>query len=917
MAACQGETVGAGPAGDTASGGELLERAPHLSALREALAATMGARHGVLVLLGGEAGGGKTTLLRRFCATCEPVDHVLWGCCDPLFTPRPLGPFIDIAQDAGGELWDLVAAGAKPYQVAAAVADTAVASRGTIIVLEDLHWADEATLDVLSLLGRRIEAIPALVIATYRDDELDRTHPLRRLLGELRSPTSIRRLTTRPLSPEAVAALAAPHGIDDKALYRATAGNPFFVTEVIAAPSGEIPSTVRDAVMARAAGLSGAATTVIELVSIALPQAELWLLDAMVPDAADGLEQCLTSAMLEVAPGGVAFRHELARIAIEESLSPHRRVALHRRALHALAAPLVGAPDPTRLAYHAEAAGDTAAVLRFAPAAARYAASIGAHRESAAQYARALRFSFGLSADAHAELLEGRSYECYLTDEMEASISALEQAIKHWRASGDEVREGAALSHLARRLWCGGRSVDAATAAQEALRLLERQPPGRELAQAYSILAAVRMNDERLDETLSWGTRALELAEACDDTAVIVYSLNNIGTMQLLAGMPEGLEKLERSLALAEQAGLEDHVGRAFIHVGWAMTRTRAYELAPLLDRGVKVCAELGLEAWELYCVAYRARLHLDLGRWNDAAADATFVLRSARSVPLLRLLALTVLGLVRARRGDPQQWPPLDQALTLLEGQLELQYHAPVIAARAEAAWLNSRGAAVDGITRDVLDTAVDRRASWVVGELAWLRRLAGIHETVPGVIEPYSAQLAGGASAAAARWTQLGCPYDAALALIESDDERCLRLALAEFQRLGARPAAGIVARRLREHGVRDLPRGPRPETDDHPARLTRREAEVLTHVQQGASNAEIATRLYLSEKTVQHHVSAILRKLSVASRGQAVFAAAQRGLLTTADASAQDAPAPQRPGAARPVPRQRTRSANVPPA
>ena len=243
----------------------------------------------------------------------------------------------------------------------------------------------------------------------------------------------------------------------------------------------------------------------------------------------------------------------------------------------------------------------------------------------------------------------------------------------------------------------------------------------------------------------------------------------------------------------------------------------------------------------------------------------------------------------------------------------------APVTAARAEAAWLNGRGTDVDGITRDVLTAAVDRRASWVVGELAWLRRLAGIHETVPWVVEPYASQLAGAASAAAARWTELGCPYDAALALVQSDDEPSLRHALAEFQRLGARPAAGIVARRLRDHGVRDLPRGPRAETVQNPAGLTHREAEVLAHVQQGASNAEIAARLYLSEKTVQHHVSAILRKLGVSSRGQAVFEAARRGLITPADGGAEDAHmSEQRSGPARVVQRTRRMPAvNVPPA
>jgi DNA-binding CsgD family transcriptional regulator/tetratricopeptide (TPR) repeat protein len=892
---CQGEAVGLEQAGETAAGGQLLERSHHLSALRGALATTLSAHRGVLLLLAGEAGGGKTTLLRRFCADCQPVDRVLWGACDPLFTPRPLGPFIDIAQETAGELRDLVAAGAKPYQIAAAVRSAAQASRGMIIVLEDLHWADEATLDVVSLLGRRVEAVPALVIATYRDDELDRAHPLRRLLGELPGTTSIRRLRAQPLSPEAVAALAAPHGLDAGALHRVTAGNPFFVTEVIAAPSADIPPTVRDAVMARAARLSGVATTVMEAVSIALPQAELWLLDALVTDAAGALEQCLNSGILEVVPGGVAFRHELARLAIEESLSPHRRIALHRRALQALATPPSGTAGLTRLAYHAEAAGDTEAVLRFAPAAARYAASTGAHRESAAQYARALRFGSGLSPGVRAALLEGRSHECYLTDDMGASIDALRQAITYWRACGDEAREAAALSQLSRRLWCGGRAADAAKAGQEAVRLLEGRPPGRELALAYSNLSSLYMNDERFDETVLWGTRALDLAGSCGDTAVTVHSLNNIGTMQLLAGMSEGWKKLERSLALAERAGLDEPVGRAFIHLGWAMTRTRMYQREPWLDRGAKVCAELGLEAWELYVVAHRARLHLDLGRWSDAAADATFVLRSARSVPLLRLLALTVLGLVRARRGDPQQWDPLDEAFALLEGQEELQYRAPVATARAEAAWLSGRGPAVDDITRDVLDAAVDRHASWVVGELAWLRRLAGVQETVPGVIEPYSAQLAGDASGAAARWTQLSCPYDAALAFVASDDEHGLRLALAEFQRLGARPAAGIVARHLREHGVRNVPRGPRPHTEHHPARLTRREAEVLAYVQQGASNAEIAARLYLSEKTVHHHVSAILRKLGVGSRGQAVFAAAQRGLLAAAGGGPHDARPP----------------------
>jgi DNA-binding CsgD family transcriptional regulator/tetratricopeptide (TPR) repeat protein len=868
-------------AGMNLAGSEPLERNRHLATLHDAFGTVQRGPGGVLVLMSGEAGGGKTTLARWFCAKAAQPKRILWGACDPLFTPRPMGPLLDIAHVVGGELLELLERGDKPHQVAASLIRDAKAHRGTVVVLEDLHWADEATLDVLSLIGRRIDAVPALVIATYRDDELDRTHPLRRLLGELRGTGSVRRLTAEPLSSDAVAALAQPYGVDPERLYRATGGNPFFVTEVLAASGGAIPSVVRDAVLARAGRLSAAATTVLEAVSIVRPRAELWLLDALAPDHSGALDQCLAAGMLEAEAGGVAFRHELARVAVEESLQPHRRLALHRAALQALAAPSAGTVDLARLAHHADAAGDTDAVLRYAPAAAAQASSIGAHREAAAQYARALRYGSGLPPDAQASLLEGRSYECYLVDETAASIDALQRAVEHRRVSGDIRAEAAALSLLSRRLWCGGRSDDAGTTGRAAVQLLEGRPPCPELAHAYSNLAQLAMNEECFEETLAWGTRALELAERVGDTEVKVHSLNNIGTMQLLLGIPDGTGNLARSLALAERAGLVEHVGRAFIHAGWALNRTRALELVPWLDRGIRVCDELGLELWKLYVLAHRARFHLDQGRWDDAAKDAASVLRSGGSAPLLRVLALTVLGLVRARRGDPERWPPLDEARALVDGYRELQYLAPVALARAEANWLEGRGATIDEVTREVLDIALTRRAPWVVGELAWLRHLAGVQDNAVGVAGPYVLQLAGDVTTAAGWWIRLGCPYDAALALLESRDTAELRQALVEFQRLGARPAAALAARRLREIGVRGLPRGPRLATASNPAGLTRREAEVLALIQQGASNADIAAGLFLSEKTVHHHVSAILRKLGVSSRSQASSTAARLGL------------------------------------
>jgi predicted ATPase len=414
--ACNGDRMGSVDAPERTAA--LLERSGQLATLREAHARAVSGR-GVLVLVAGEAGGGKTALLRHAAAEFAASGaRVLSGGCDPLFAPRPLGPFLDMAPDADHELRDACSAGAKPHRIAAALARE---PRGTVVVVEDVHWADEATLDVLSLLGRRVDALPLLVVVSYRDEEVDRSHPFRQLLGELRNPGSIRRLTADPLSPDAVASLARPHGIDAVALHKATAGNPFFVTEALAAGGTSVPATVRDAVLARAARLGRAAMAVLEAVSICVPQAEPALLDALAPDT-DALERCLDSGMLIATAAAVTFRHDLARLTIEQSLPPHRNRDLHLRALRAMLANR--SADAARLAHHAAAAGDADAVLEYAPLAAGQAAASGAHREAAALYARALRFADGLPPAQRATLLEKRSYACYITELADASIEA-------------------------------------------------------------------------------------------------------------------------------------------------------------------------------------------------------------------------------------------------------------------------------------------------------------------------------------------------------------------------------------------------------------------------------------------------------------------------------------------------------------
>jgi hypothetical protein len=179
------------------------------------------------------------------------------------------------------------------------------------------------------------------------------------------------------------------------------------------------------------------------------------------------------------------------------------------------------------------------------------------------------------------------------------------------------------------------------------------------------------------------------MAHALGDAEARVYALGNIGTVELLRGR-EGVSKLERSLELARREGLDEHVGRAFVALTWWSPRGRVY---PATDRylqpGLEYCTERGLDLWRLYLLAERARSQLDRGRWDEAVDSASLVLRDPRATPMPRITALAVLGLVRARRGDPDVWSPLDEAWRLAESTGELQRIEPAAAARVEAAWL------------------------------------------------------------------------------------------------------------------------------------------------------------------------------------------------------------------------------------
>jgi DNA-binding CsgD family transcriptional regulator len=283
-----------------------------------------------------------------------------------------------------------------------------------------------------------------------------------------------------------------------------------------------------------------------------------------------------------------------------------------------------------------------------------------------------------------------------------------------------------------------------------------------------------------------------------------------------------------------------------------------------------------------LFLLAWSAQAALDQGRWDEAADQADEVLAHPGALNITRITALAVLGRLRARRGDPDPWSPLDGALELAMPAGELRRLVPVIAARAETAWL--AGADDVAAETDLAWSSVCAHGSaWDVGELAFWRWRAGIDVDLSpiGSGTPFADQMAGDPVRAAALWEARECRYDRALALIDSDDHEQVRAALAELEALGARPATTLAARRLRELGASSVPRGPRLATRANPAGLTRRETEVIELITEGLRNTEIAQRLVLSERTVDHHVAAILRKLGVHDRAEASVEARRLGL------------------------------------
>ena len=859
---------------------DLLERQTELEELARLLREA-GASAGKIAFVCGEAGAGKSELVEQFARQAAGAARVFWGYSDALQTSRVLGPVNELVTGIALLPGAPIELGLARDQLFSRLFEWfSPPNPVSIVVLEDLHWADEATLDFVRFLGRRIQRTRCLLIATFRDDELAPTHPLRSVLGELTGQHTAR-IPVPALSFNAVEQLAQGTLRNAREVFQLTGGNPFFVRELLSAPTHAVPQTVRDAVLARLMQCSPRAREVAELVSLLPGRTESWLTRTILNDIGAAADEAVARGLLRYHDETLAFRHELGRLAVESTIPRSRAQALHQSILQNL---IERDADLSHLVHHASLAQDVKALIEYAPRAAEQAARAGAHREAVLHLATALRHVDSLSAPERARLFELHATECEITNQVSASLDSGTRALALWRELGDVAAQARVLLLLGRPCWKSGQTALADRHVAEGIALLETLPQSRELAMAYSARSQLAMTSQRIEEALEFGQRALDLAAKFGDYGVRAHALNNIGAALLRSGNDAGLATLEQSLAVALEHNLQEHAGRAYANLVSSSVRLRLpSSLAErYIPEGLEYCDVHEVQTHLSYIRAYSAHCDLNKGQWDKAARVAVELIEHHALAISQRIPAMVVLAIVRARRGDPGVDLLLDEAMQLALPTGELQRIGPVAATRAEVAWYRGDMKRVAAAAATGLQAAGRVRDRWFLGELAyWAHRASASLEVPANIAEPYALMIAGDWEGAAAAWQQLGAPYERALALADGPEEALLE-SLAILERLGAGPLTAIVRQRLRELGVRGIPRGPRASTRENPAGLTSREIQVLSLLVHGHTNTELAHRLHVSAKTIDHHVSSILEKLEVRSRTEAVAAAFGLGIV-----------------------------------
>lgn len=863
---------------------ELIERAEFLKVLH-AKFESVTQTEGHCIFLSGEAGIGKTSLIKTFSKAINNRGKIYIGSCDALFTPRPLAPLYDVALQMGNGIWDnngsladRVGLFNRFFHELASQKET------TVIAFDDIHWADEATLDFIKFLARRITHVHCLFILMYRDNEIHTHHSLKNVLGQLASD-SFTRIQLTPLSRDAVEKLAGAKGYKGEDVYSITGGNPFYVNEILASYSEGIPDNIRDSILSVYNRLNDQTKQVWQILSVLPAPFEIKYLEKLAPSYAAAIEGCLERKILILDDGKIFFKHELFRRTVEVSLSPFVRIELNKKILGLLLESFERNHEIERIIHHAKNANEYELVVKYAPLAASRAKSVGAHVEACRLYLSAIENYHDNDKDKLIQLYESYAYECYLTNQIKEAIIYTAKALDLWKEKKDIENTGNSLRFLSRLWWFDGNRKKAEIYAVQAIEVLENKPASRVKAMSFSNMSQLKMLANQFEECIHWGEKAIQMAFELSDDEILCHALNNVGTAQIEieSARNKGIELLQQSLEISLKNSFDEHAARAYINLASNAVRIRDYVTAKkTLDEGIQYCEERDLDMGTTYLLLCKSWLGLETGHWDDALSIAEGLIKNENQPAVVKIGALVVVAKIKMRRGERDVIHLLTEAKDKAFNTCETQRVIPTLIAFLEYEWITG----MHLLEKKDLDMAMEMvkktHKFYDCSEFAfWLRKARGRNLQLDEMYEGYNCSKRSDIIKAAEIWEKLGSLYKQALILFEGN-ETDKRKAITIVQKFRADAVFEKMKQLMRAHGIKSVPRGIRKVTRSNGAFLTGRELNVLPLLKEGLKNREIAERLYISPKTVDHHISSILFKLDVGSRTLAVRKATDMGII-----------------------------------